>query len=79
MSGCSDARLAAMTHPSAILRPLRTADGPALWALLEPAAEELVGMTSLPATADDANAMCAASAATLADLAAGAYESPTYS
>jgi len=62
--------------PAAILRPLRTADGPALWSLLEPAAPDLVGMTSLPATADDAAAMCASSASTLADLAAGAFKSP---
>lgn len=57
-----------------MLRPLRAADGPALWSLLEPAAAELVGMTSLPATAAEADAMCRASASTLADLAAGAYE-----
>ena len=58
-----------------MLRPLRTADGPALWSLLEPAADELVGMTSLPASAQESDAMCAASASTLADLAAGAFES----
>lgn len=58
----------------ALLRPLRSADGDTLWSLLEPAMAELVGMTSLPATASEANAMCAASASTLADLAAGAYD-----
>lgn len=63
-----------MTHASAMLRPLRAADGSALWSLLKPAADELVGMTSLPATAAEAEAMCQASASTLADLAAGAYE-----
>ncbi len=63
-----------MTHPSAILKPLRAADGAALWALLEPAAPDLVGMTSLPGSAEAANAMCIASGSVLADLAAGADE-----
>lgn len=65
-----------MSRPSALLRPLGADDGAALWSLLEPAAAELVGMTSLPTSQAEADALCAASAATLADLAAGAYESP---
>ncbi len=59
---------------STILRPVRTADAAAVWAMLEPATAELVGMTSLPANADAARTMCAASAATVTDLAAGAFE-----
>lgn len=62
-------------HALATLRPARATDADALWSLLEPAAPELVGMTSLPGTATDATALCVASASTLADLAAGAYES----
>lgn len=42
--------------------------------MLEPAHDELVGMTSLPAGPDDAMALCAASAHTTAALAAGAFE-----
>ena len=68
-----------MMHSNAMLRPLRAADGEMLWSLLEPAAAELVGMTSLPSNAEQAATMCAASAATLADLAAGAYQAVTRS
>jgi arginine N-succinyltransferase len=42
--------------------------------MLEPVADELDGMTSLPADLDASRAMCAESAATVADLAAGAFE-----
>ncbi len=57
---------------SAVLRPVRAHDHAALWALLAPARDELVGMVSLPSSADDARRRCHRSARTVADLAAGA-------
>ena len=62
-----------MMSSTAILRPVKADDSGSLWAMLGPAAVELAGMTSLPANRDDAETMCTESAATLADLAAGAF------
>lgn len=62
-----------MTIAPAVLRPVREADAASLWALLEPATGEVVGMSSLPADPDGAERMCADSAATVADLATGSF------
>lgn len=63
-----------MTSDTTILRPVTADDAAPLWALLEPAADELAGMTSLPTNPDAAETICATSAATVANLAAGAFE-----
>ncbi|MEL6983422.1 MAG: arginine N-succinyltransferase, partial [Actinomycetota bacterium] len=59
-------------HPP-ILRPVRSSDADALWNLLAPAADELIGLSSLPHDAAGAATACADSGATLADLAAGSF------
>jgi len=56
-----------------ILRPVRSSDAEALWNLLAPAADELIGLSSLPNGLVDTVAACQASGATLADLAAGSF------
>ncbi len=56
-----------------ILRPVRSSDAEALWNLLAPAADELIGLSSLPNDLDGARAASQASGATLADLAAGSF------
>lgn len=56
-----------------ILRPVRSSDAEALWDLLAPAADELIGLSSLPNDLDGAMAASRASGATLADLAAGSF------
>lgn len=56
-----------------ILRPVRSNDADALWNLLAPAADELIGLSSLPHDPAGAAAACADSGATLADLAAGSF------
>ncbi len=60
------------TRPS-ILRPVRSSDAEALWHLLAPAADELIGLSSLPHDLAGAEAASQASGATLADLAAGSF------
>lgn len=62
------------TRSVAILRPVRPADAEEMWNLLEQSTDELVGMTSLPSSAEAAEAACATSTAVLADLAAGTFE-----
>lgn len=56
-----------------ILRPVRSSDAEALWNLLAPAADELIGLSSLPHDRHGAVAASQASGATLADLAAGSF------
>lgn len=57
-----------------ILRPVRSSDAEALWNLLAPAADELIGLSSLPHDLDGAEAASHASGETLADLAAGSFQ-----
>lgn len=57
-----------------ILRPVRPDDAEGIWKILGPSSAELVGMTSLPRSADGAQSACASSNAVLADLAAGTFE-----
>ncbi len=63
-----------MPGSAVILRPVRPDDAEAVWAVLEQSTGELVGMTSLPSSAEAAHALCARSSAVLADLAAGTFE-----
>ncbi len=57
-----------------VLRPVRPADAARLWDLLESAGDELLGMTSLPSSADAAEEACVRSTSTLGDLAADTFE-----
>ncbi|MEM9561507.1 MAG: arginine N-succinyltransferase [Actinomycetota bacterium] len=55
------------------LRPVRSADAEAVWGLLAPSTDELIGMSSLPHSLEAAVETCRASGATLADLATGSF------
>ncbi len=58
---------------TAVLRPARTDDAAAIWELLAPAADEVIGMSSLPGSADAAQQVCDDTAATVADLATASF------
>lgn len=62
-----------MTAVQAVLRPAREADAGAVWALLEPSADEVIGLSSLPADAAAASRICGQTAETVADLATGSF------
>lgn len=62
-----------MSSFTAVLRPVRPADADAVWELLAPSADELIGMASLPRSAAAAVSTCEASGETLADLATGSF------
>ncbi len=57
----------------AVLRPVDPDDGEAVWALLEAAADEVIGMSSLPSSPTSAKQACADTTATVAALAAGSF------
>jgi arginine N-succinyltransferase len=54
-----------------VARPARDDDAGGLWTLLRDAGAEVMGMSSLPGSLSDAESLCAHSAETVADLAAG--------
>ncbi len=57
-----------------VLRPVREADAEGIWRLLAPAEAEVIGMASLPASAEGAELICRDSAETVAALATGSFE-----
>ncbi len=57
-----------------LVRPVGSADADGVWELLRPAADETIGMGSLPRSAAAAEQLCEASAETLADLATGEFQ-----
>ncbi len=59
--------------PPPVLRPVRSGDADALWNLLAPAADELIGLSSLPGGPEGASRACDQSETTLAALAAGSF------
>ncbi len=58
---------------SAILRPTRPDDADAVWALLGPAADEVIGMSSLPSSLIASKQACEDTAETIAALATGSF------
>lgn len=58
---------------AAVLRPARSGDGEAVWNLLEPASEDVMGMSSLPGSSTAAKQACADTAETVAALATGSF------
>jgi arginine N-succinyltransferase len=56
-----------------ILRPAQAADANAVWGLLEPSAEEVIGMSSLPGSPTSAKQACADTAETVAALATDSF------
>jgi arginine N-succinyltransferase len=57
-----------------MLRAVRDGDASAVWRLLSTAGSDLVGMTSLPGSAAEAELACKRSRETLADLATGSFD-----
>jgi arginine/ornithine N-succinyltransferase beta subunit len=74
MSATVDEHRAANPDVPAILRPATVDDADTVWDLLEPAASELIGMSSLPGSVAEAKQACADTAATVADLATSSFE-----
>lgn len=62
-----------MSITTAVLRPVRPADADAVWGLLAPSTDELIGMAALPHSAAAAVRSCDESGETLADLATGSF------
>ncbi len=56
-----------------ILRPARSDDAEAIWALLSPAAADVIGMSSLPSSSTSAKQSCEDTAETIAALATGSF------
>lgn len=56
-----------------VLRPVRAADAEAIWALLARSHDDVIGMSSLPSSAETAEAACRSTAQTVANLATGSF------
>ena len=62
-----------MSTGGLVIRPARADDAQAMWDLLRPAADEVMGMTSLPSDLPSAHRICEETAKTVADLATGSF------